>query len=130
MIMNVNVGRMMVALLLAATMAACASTPASERSERGGRAVLTTVEIQGASYADAFSVVRALRPEWLRSTPNSFRSSEQIQVYLDGNRLGGVEQLQQISTGSIKSMQFLTGLEAANRWGLNHGAGAIVVSTR
>lgn len=117
-------------MLLAAGLCACASKPAPERAERGGRAVLTSVEIHGSSYTDAYSVVRALRPEWLRATANSFRSSDQIQVYLDGNQLGGVDQLRQITTRTITSMQYLTGLEAAGRWGLNHGAGAIVVSTR
>lgn len=125
-----SITRVALVLLLAAGLGACSSRPAPERAERGGRAVLTSVEIQESNYTDAYSVVRALRPEWLRATPNSFSGSEEIQVYLDGNRMGGVDQLRQIMTRSITSMQFLTGLEASNRWGLNHGAGAILVLTR
>jgi hypothetical protein len=123
--------RVVCVVLLALSLSACASTPAPERSERSGRAMLTNTEIHSTNYADAYSVVQSLRPEWLRApAANSFRSSDQIQVYLDGNRMGGTDQLRQIMTRSIMSMQFLTGLEASQRWGLNHGGGAIVISTR
>jgi hypothetical protein len=127
----VNSFRGTVMLLLAMLVSACSSTPIPERAERGGRAVLTHTEIHATNLADAFAVVQSLRPQWLR-TPgaNSFGASDQVQVYLDGNRMGGIDQLRQIATRSIMSMQYLTGLEAAQRWGLNHGAGAIVVSTR
>jgi len=55
---------------------------------------------------------------------------ESIKVYLDGSLMGGPEQLRQIQVRSISSIRFLDGLEATNRWGLDHGLGAIVVSTR
>jgi hypothetical protein len=53
-----------------------------------------------------------------------------VKVYLDGSLMGGLDQLKAISVRSIASIRFLDGLEASNRWGLNHGMGAIVVSTR
>jgi hypothetical protein len=119
------------AVLLLMLVHACSSTPAPERAERGGRAVITGAEIRNAHHPDAFGVVQALRPEWLSmASANPAREGDQIQVYVDGNRMGGIEQLRQIVTRTVTSMQFLTGLEATQRWGFNHGAGAIVVSTR
>jgi hypothetical protein len=118
-------------VLLLMLVSACASTPAAERAERGGRAVITDAEIRNTHQANALGVVQALRPEWLRTpTTTSGQAGHQIQVYVDGNRMGGLDQLRQIMAGTVTSMQFLTGLEATQRWGLNHGSGAIVVSTR
>jgi hypothetical protein len=118
-------------LLLALSLTACASQSAGERSERGGRAMLTSMEMNATGYNDLFAVIQSLRPEWLRTQgATSFRGPEGIHVYLDGNRMGGVEALQQIATRSISSAQFLSGLEATQRWGLGHGMGAIVISTR
>jgi hypothetical protein len=75
--------------------------------------------------------VQSLRPRWLRiSSPTTLTGRETIKVYLDGSLLGGPEQLQQITTSSISSIRFLDANEATQRWGLDHGQGAIVVSTR
>jgi hypothetical protein len=118
-------------LLLLALPAGCATQPVGERAEGTGRAVLSFEEMQAAGYSELHSVIQALRPEWLRSQgATSFRGQEEIQVYLDGNRLGGLAALRDIPSRSVASARFLTGLEATQRWGLSHGMGAIVVSTR
>jgi hypothetical protein len=49
---------------------------------------------------------------------------------MDDLRLGGLDQLKQIMPAAVESVQFLTGLEATQRWGLDHGHGAIVVTSR
>jgi hypothetical protein len=88
-------------------------------------------ELRASGYQDAFSAVQALRPQWLwtRGT-TSINQAETVKVYLDGSLMGGVEQLRQIPVRSIASIRHLDGLEATNRWGLDHGLGAIMVSTR
>lgn len=53
-----------------------------------------------------------------------------IKIYLDGSLLGGPDQLGTIATRSVSSMRYYTGLEASERWGLDDGQGAIVVTTR
>jgi hypothetical protein len=40
--------------------------------------------------------------------------SQQVTVYLDGQPLGGVENLRSITTPSVISMEFLTPTRAAN----------------
>jgi hypothetical protein len=52
-----------------------------------------------------------------------------IQVYLDGVRLGGVEDLRRISTQSVQSIRHYTAQEAQVRFGIGHSNGAIVVAT-
>lgn len=119
-------------LTVAAVMilAACAGGGA-KNSPRQDQRLLTAEEMLASGYNDAFSVVQALRPQWLwtRGT-TSINQSEVVKVYLDNSLLGGVDQLRQIPVRSISSIRHMDGLEATNRWGLDHGLGAILVSTR
>jgi hypothetical protein len=121
------------ALLLLSFAVGCtaAASPAGERAERGGRGVLTSAELQSAGYSDMYTAVQSLRPEWLRvQGATSFMGQEQIVVYLDGNRMGGVDSMRQLPAHTIASARFLSGMDAAQRWGLDHGAGAILLFTR
>ena len=118
--------------LLAAVLllTACSSNPAPA-GPRTDRNLLSKTEIEAAGYTDAFTAVQSLRPQWLRARGvSSLNQSESIKVYLDGSLLGGTDQLKQITTRSISSIRYYDALEATQRWGLDHGLGAIVVSTR
>jgi hypothetical protein len=87
--------------------------------------------MDASGHADALSLVQSLRPLWLRVRgASSPAGRETVKVYLDGSLLGSAEALRQISTHSIGSLRFMDGLEATQRYGLDHGAGAIVVSTQ
>lgn len=93
--------------------------------------MISTQEMVAAGYTDAFMTVQTLRPQWLsRRGVSTISLRESVKVYLDGSLMGGPEQLQQITTRSIATIRFMDGLEATQRWGLDHGLGAIVVSTR
>jgi len=109
---------------------ACAPRPAPSASS-SQRDLLAQEEMLQAGYPDAFATVQSLRPQWLqRRGTTSLRGPETIKVYLDGTLLGGPDQLRQIMIRSITTIRWLDGLAASERWGLDHGAGAIVVSTR
>jgi hypothetical protein len=118
-------------LAFAAILAGCGAGSGTRAEDRQNPRLITAAEMEAAGYTDAFSVVQALRPQWLwtRGT-TTVNLQESIKVYLDGSLMGGPEQLRQIQVRSITSIRFLDGLEATNRWGLDHGLGAIVVSTR
>jgi len=109
----------------------CGAGSGTRSEARRDQRLITFEEMEGTGYSDAFSVVQAIRPQWLwtRGT-TSINQQESVKVYLDGSLMGGPDQLRQIPIRSIASMRFLDGLEATNRWGLDHGLGAIVVSTR
>jgi hypothetical protein len=120
--------RRLSALLL--LVAACAVV-SGRRGSGSARNVITTDEMRAAGFADAFRVVEALRPQWLRPRgATTLTGRETVKVYLDDLLLGGPDQLQQITTRSISSIRYLDGNEATQRWGLDHGHGAILVLTR
>jgi hypothetical protein len=117
-----------VALLLVVT--ACASRSGAPRGS-ANRNTLSAEEMEKAGYPDVFTTVQSLRPQWLQKRgATSFRGTENIKVYLDGQLLGGPENLHQITTRSIATIEYFDGIKASERWGLDHGQGAIVVSTR
>jgi hypothetical protein len=115
--------------LLALLLATACSARAGESST--SRNFIYSDELQTVAYTDLYMVVQALRPSWLRNqSPQSFHVPEQVWVYLDGNRLGGPTELKQILPRSVVSIQFYSPIEATQRWGLDHGQGAIVVTSR
>lgn len=125
------IARLTVMVVVLGLAGAACSTRSDSGSTRSNAKVITTAEMQASGHQDAYSLVQTLRPQWLRVRgTSSFNLTETVQVYLDGSRMGGPEQLRQISTHSISSLRYLDGLEATQRFGLDHGAGAIVISTR
>jgi hypothetical protein len=118
--------------LLAVMVAACAGGGgAKSSSTRVDRNVLTLDELTRTGPQDVLTAVQALRPHWLSKRGTStLNQRETIKVYLDGNLMGSPEYLRQITTHSIRSIRHLDGIEATQRFGLDHGQGAILVFTR
>ena len=118
------------AALAAVMLSACASAPA-HKAATNSRTVILSEEIAKAGFIDAYSTVQSLRPQWLvaRGT-TSINSPETIKVYLDGSLLGTPETLRQIATNSIASIRYMDSMEASNRYGLDHGLGAILVYSK
>jgi hypothetical protein len=130
-------------LLAAIALGACASggnsagksagtaAPPSRSMTAPSRAnVLTSEEIQRTHLSTVYDVVSALRPRWLQTRgTDSFQHPSEIQVYVGNTRVnGGVAYLRDISALGITRIEFIDGITASARWGLDHGAGAIVVS--
>jgi len=116
-------------VLLAVALSGCAARNSAGRAT--DRNVLNTSEIRTSGFTDAYTLVKSLRPLWLNQRgTTSFSGSEPVKVYLDGSLMGGPDALAQITCASISSLRFMNGLEASSRWGLDHGSGAILVSTR
>lgn len=94
------------------------------------RNLLVPEQFADHGYNTAYDVIEALRSNWLAARgPDSFTSPTQVQVYFDGIRMGGVDQLRAIDVRPVTYMRFFDGIAATARWGLDHGAGAIYVST-
>lgn len=123
--------RSVAALLLTASLAACASSgqsgPASERD------VITAAEIARLHVSTAYDVVQNLRPEFLRSRGTaSIRNPvpETAIVYVDGVRTGGIEALHSLPRDVLHEIRYLSGTDATTIYGTGHGGGAIQVTTR
>ncbi|MBR9990343.1 MAG: hypothetical protein KFH98_11340 [Gemmatimonadetes bacterium] len=118
------------AVVLCLLVMACSGSQRST-SQRADASLITTAELDASGHADAYTAVQSLRPAWLRVRGStSLAGREIVKVYLDGSLMGDTNHLRQIATHSISTLRYLNGLEATQRWGLDHGAGAIVISTR
>lgn len=118
------------ALVLLAGLIGCAS---STQGTRRNQSVLTTAEIRASSASNALDLVRAQRPQWLRSRgATSIREagSQAVAVYLDNARMGGPESLGSISLASVQYLRYFGAVEANYRYGTGHDHGVILVSTQ
>ena len=117
-------------LMLASAVSACAARPSSRLAPSGRRDVLTEQDLRGAGFTTALDAIQALRGNWLETHgTNSLYTPTTIKVYLDDTQLGGVDELSSISISEVVYIRHYDGVAATARWGVDHGAGAIYVST-
>ncbi|HEY5489689.1 MAG TPA: hypothetical protein VIK25_00740 [Gemmatimonadaceae bacterium] len=121
----------LVALLLSLCLTTgCAGGPAVASGTRTDPTLITRAQIQDSRFATAYDAVRALHSNWLTARgTESFSYPTEVQVYLDGVRMGGLDMLQNIASPPVQYIRFFSGIEASSRWGLDHGRGVIWVST-
>jgi hypothetical protein len=106
--------------------ASCAPNTQDGSAPRASRDVITQDEITASSESNALTLIERLRPQWFRMRSGV---DNPVVVYVDGSRRGGAEQLRGIPIGNMIRAQFLSGSEATTRFGLNHGSGAILITT-
>jgi hypothetical protein len=126
-------------LFAAVLLAGCASTAEDSDTEFVSRDILTLEQITEVRATNGYEAVQRLKSHWLRTRGSSqmpaaegmpqFRENP-VLVYLDDQRLGGVDQLRRIEIAAIQYIQYFSPAEASSRWGMNHGGGVIYVSTR
>ena len=121
----------LLAIAILSSAAACAASPRAETArERRNVNVLTGSELYSQPGITLYDQIRRVRPNWLTPRGGNSPTSGGIVVYRDGLRLGGVAYLRDITVDIVESAQFLSGPEAASRFGLDHQDGAILVTTR
>lgn len=111
--------------------------PKPARVRRGGASLITEQEIAagGGAMETAEEIVQRLRPAMLRARATS-RSSPQGEqtagplVYLDNQRLGGVDQLSNIPSRNVKEIRLISPIDATQRWGTDHWGGVIQVISK
>ena len=105
--------------------------PLAWRSGNNTTTALTAQDLTGSPYHDAYSLVRAMRPDWLRMRgKGSILLREEVRVYRDGVLYGGPASLQNILTDSIERIERLSGIEATQYFGTSNGSGVIAIVTR
>jgi hypothetical protein len=98
--------------------------------QRVDRNVITPAQISEKGYRNALEAVEGLRSPWLITRPDGLGQQREVQVYLDDIRLGGIQNLRQITAPQIVLIRYIDAATAINRWGVDHGQGAIMVITR
>lgn len=118
-------------LSLALLIAGCASTSSPKRSSDNPNRITREEIHEAPSYADAYHLIRKLRPFWLRKRgAQSFSDAGAIDVYVNGQHYRGVQALHSINPLNVKSITFLGASDATVRYGTGHSYGAIVIKRR
>jgi hypothetical protein len=100
--------------------------------------VLAPEEWVNLDRGDAYLIVQRLRPAWLsgRRTGSYGAAIQsvgeaQVQVYVDGVPSSlGTQHLKMIPALDLLEIRYLSPMDATTRFGTDHGAGAILVTTR
>ena len=125
--------RRVLALVATIVSASACSSPrpsASEAVPRADHNILTADQLNAQIYQNAYDAIEALRTNWLRPRgPDSFRSPSVVIVYLDNEKLGGVEMLRGVQLLNVLSIRHYDAATANARWGIGHASGAIQVLT-
>jgi hypothetical protein len=112
-----TMSRKLPAALLLLACASCASAPepagegagarpgAEARPARRAANRITRAEIEESSHRDAYALIEAVRPRWLRGQAGSERVGRVV-VEVGSVVAGGVEMLREISLDTVESLEF------------------------
>jgi hypothetical protein len=114
-----------------ATASAGAAADRAPRAPRRDRNRVTLEELSAGTPVDLYTFLQRGRGAWLRTRgASSFNKPELVWVYRDGAKVGTVAALRQIQTSEIREIQYLDGSAATQQFGVDHGAGAILLRSR
>jgi len=109
----------------------------------GLRPAITTEQIEASATRTVQELILLLRPQWLNprgsdlllvadssaQPPPPGSAADVIRVYLDGELLGGPDELAEIPTPQVLRVEYYDMKAATLRWGAGHSHGAINVIT-
>jgi hypothetical protein len=114
-----------------------AAAAAAKKKPKGRANLITEEEIAaGGTFQNAMEIVQRLRPAMLRVRSGGAQSggssgqdvgATEMSVFLDNQRLGGVEVLREIMLSQLKEIRYLSPSDATTLFGTGHQAGAIQV---
>ncbi|HEX9581695.1 MAG TPA: hypothetical protein VF970_11380 [Gemmatimonadales bacterium] len=113
--------------------AACATGGATGAGAPGrGSNVITAEMLADQPVNSAYEAVQRLRPRWLieRGPTTLAATGNPVVVYVDNQRMGGVEELRTIAVHTVEEIRFRDASDATTRYGTGHTSGAIEVTTR
>ena len=122
-----------IAIVAAALIGLAGCGPPATHAATQNRNLITEDEIVRSNASNAMEAVERLRPAFLRT-----RGTQSMQnpapptpiVYVDGMRYGTLQTLSTIPALNIFSIEYMSAIDASQRFGLGHEGGAIVVNTR
>lgn len=114
---------------------ALAQDPPAERPRRTPN-LITAEEIKerAPTAAHAKEIIDRLRPQWVRNRRPAVQMSNmsttpRLRVYIDGIQVNDPNALETITRESILELQFVSGIDASTRFGVDHELGAVLVRT-
>ena len=112
---------------------ACASAGTSTPGVRRDPNIITKQEIAAANVSTGYEAISKLRPMFLKTrgrTTINGQANDYAIVFVDGQRFGDLNSLNNIVASSILEARFLPGTEAVTRYGMEYGGGVIDIRTR
>ncbi len=110
---------------------ACWTTTAPYKDYRLDRNYIFIDEIQSSGSATAFNLIRTLRPHWFRGRGPKSLVHDTVSfpiIYVDGNRYGDINSLLSFPVTNITEIQYMNAGDATIKLGMDHPAGAILIS--
>ena len=100
-------------------------------STGGGFGDITREELDRDAFGNAYTAIERLRRTWLRrrGAQTAYNLDNRPAVYLNGVRME-FRELRSISDDHIERISLLSPTDATTRFGTNHTAGAIMITTR
>jgi hypothetical protein len=91
----------------------------------------TVLKADGALLeANVYEAVRRTNIDWLAMRGNYEQGRSGVVVYVDGKMIGGKEALRRMQVSEVAEIRRLSAVEAAQRFGLDHAAGAILITSK
>jgi hypothetical protein len=124
--------RFLAIVCCAVLMTACASSPREGAATAGSQSVITREEIAASGFANMEDVITRLRPQYLRGRGRTtiMGPPDEVAVYLDNSHLGNATALRGITASSVVRVEYISGPDTGFRFGMNHPAGVIHITTR
>lgn len=88
------------------------------------------IDAAGVDLRTAYELVERLRPLWMRQTRGASSMTQgtpPVMVYVNDVRRGTTSSLSEIPRQAIKEIRHLRSTDATQRFGVDHGSGAILV---
>ncbi|HEX9939010.1 MAG TPA: hypothetical protein VGB15_17850 [Longimicrobium sp.] len=120
------------AVVATAAPAADSAQQNTRRPRRNPR-VLTAEDITRTGATNAFDVVSRVRSRWLHDRGPGEKDDAGpvlLQVYRNGQLVGGADALRQIAAGDIQTMEWVDPITARARYGPRAGHGVILVTDK
>ena len=88
------------------------------------------IEAIKGEVGNAEDIIRRLRPKFLQVRPSqSLMGSASIKVYVNNVRRGSTEVLRSLPAVSVTEIRYLNSSDATSRFGMDHEAGAILITS-
>lgn len=115
--------------ILAAGTACASATSGASGADRGDALVREQIAATGAP--NAYDAVARLRPRWLmaRSQSTLQAGGNPVLVYVDGHRMGEVQELRNLPIENISEIRYVDARDATTRYGTGHASGVIEITT-
>jgi hypothetical protein len=134
--MPITTLRRLIAPMLIALATACAGAARPQKSVSSNRSVVTDVEIPTSGTESAYDLIQRIRPEYLRAKPTQSYSGATSavapppSVFLDGQRMGELADLRQISAPTLSMIRYYGIEEGKQKFGMQYGGGVIEIRFR